>query len=425
MKSTNLFVIATITALSFYGCGKKDAAATSSTSTASASATAAAIVAASAQIQQANIANYPAATAFTDDDEYLSSEEGLFAQSNLVSSDWTTVNANINNLDCGSGTACGGAGQPATNSSLKKWLDNMLDPKFVNTNSASVGLMGRLQNAMTMPCIIGQALGGTSLPSAGTYNLSITTADMTVANTVCKSNLTLQSSPMNVTVTVTDVSATNAGMFDRKVHIVLTGVFDQYMLIKDNASVTRVLTSEANTNQGYPYMNRYFIKYDKGTKVGLFEGLERGYPANTQQGGFYFYRVYVNETSQDIHAMGQNGGVNGDGSATGVLTARTLFGGSGNFAQSNATMAFLVKDAAGTAQVEKIGCINMSNIGGDVASAGACPSLPMTTLTSGGTTDALVNTTVFGKTQAQWNVSETIADLAFDGSTIFTAAPAN
>jgi hypothetical protein len=245
---------------------------------------------------------------------------------------------------------------------------------------------------------------------------------LAAANSVCKSNLTAPT-PFDLTVVITDISA--GSIFDRKVHITGSGI-DQNLLIKDDADFTRILTTEANSDSGYPYLNRYFIKYDKATTIATFEGLERGYPTSTStSGGYYFYRVYTNDSNQEVRILAQNGGVSYSASAptTGALDASTMVGGAGNFGLQNATMAFLVRDSSAATSLDAIGCVDMS--AATVGGTGACASYPITDVTSGGAADTLINTTAFGTVESAWTRDETISDLSFDDSSIFTAAPAN
>jgi hypothetical protein len=383
------------------------------------SAVAGAIATATSAITSANPVKYSAPVSSTS---YNGGNVEIEANAGMTNSWFTNLDTSVSNLYCGGGSVCGGAGQPDNNSSPKKWLANMLDPAFTSSGGSSVGLMGRLAGAVGLPCVVGQIMGGSGLPAVGSTSLTVTPAAVVAANTVCGSNLSITQS-FTTTITVTDVSANNGGLFDRRLVVVTPDGSTQDLFIKTGAMI-RIMTTQNNTAQGYPYFNRYYVDYDTATKIGRFEGIERGFPStNGQTAGFYFYRMWVNQSTNEVRIMGQNGGLSYAG-ATLSRSQSVMVGGSGNFKQQFATFEILNSTGAGiTAGEDNIGCIDM-NVG-TVSSSSACTG-------AGRTFDlntnayAVVNTTVYGiNTLGGWTKNETIAAPTFDDTSIFSAAPMN
>lgn len=413
--------VMTLTAVAVAGCSNSS---DSSSPSVAPSALASAIVTVNNKVAQADLAKYSTTVTTASLPEMIAPMSAgpirTMAATNMTSSQWTSVLANVSNLYCGSNTACdGGAGEPDSTSSPKKWLDNMLDKSFKNSNDASVGLMGRLNAAVGFPCMVAQVLGGSTLPAADTYTKTITQSDLDSANSVCGTNNTIQGDSMDVTITVTDVT----GSFDKKLHIVAAAAsLDQYLYVKTSGTTTRVMTVESYTRDGVPQLSRYYADYDSSTKLAHFEGISRGFPDNDgENGGFYFYRVYVDETTKEVRILGQNGGI-ARASGTTSRQQSTMVGGHGNFNESLATMAFLTKDNSGATAADLIGCINMDT--GDLDSGGACSGRAVD-LTAASGADDLINTRVFNLNQGDWTTDETIPAMSFDATTIFAADATN
>jgi hypothetical protein len=330
----------------------------------------------------------------------------------------------VGNLYCGS-TGCGGSGQPGFSSSPALWVKNMLDPNFVNSTGSSVGLMGRFVNAVSQSCVIGYALGG--IPDVGTQTITVTTAIIAAANTQCNTNVTLPNgvSSLTITFTTTDASTLGTGTFDRKISMVSSdGNVNQVLWIKNDGTNIRIMTSESNTTQGYPYQNRYFADYNVSTQVARFEGVEGGFGDTNSptQVGYYFYRIWTNQSSGEVRILGQNGGVQ-DTNGTRVLEAHTAVVGAGNYNQTDATIQIVATNDNSTF-FDETGCVNMNTGVVDASTSGACSSWSVN-YSPGSTSYNMVNTTALAYTASQWKRDGTIGTIQFDDSTIYTATPTN
>ncbi len=377
------------------------------------------------KVGQADLAQYSAT--FMEAKRKPTSIGVLSTPGDLSSTEWLDDTL-VSNLKCG-GSGCGSG--VSAQSSLQTFVDNMLDKDFTNYDpsgeGASVGLMGRFYNAIYFSCAISQILamktGATdALPTPGTFTLTITAADLTSANSVCGSNLSLHSGETSFesTVVVTDVSAINGGLFDINIALTTPDGESESLLVKKSATYLRVLDSQVYPHDGYQHLSRYYATYDLSNGVVRFEGISRGLvDTDGQMGGYYFYRVYMDDTTKDVSLLGQNGGTS---FASGSLSnsGRILMAGLANIDVPNATLGFSVSDGPTYGVENQRACINMST--GAHVSNGVCSGHTLD-LTAA---EALINTDIFAlDTIGDWTFDETISDLSFTGSTIFTAQPAN
>lgn len=436
MKKTSFVSISLVIFTGLAACSKSDDA------TVAPNAIAGAINAVSEKVQQADVAQYSSSSSITSVRNFLQQNNAVVpfvAPGTLAANTWNNTSSvlPVSNLYCG-----GGACSP-NQYALKDWIVDMLSPTFVNSNGASVGLMGRFTAAVGFACQIGQMLGGgTTLPAAttSTQTLTVDLATFNAAGAIC--GRPAQDSlgengetSISVNYDIADVT----GTFEKRFHFVSAG-FDQYLYIGLSGGVYSVLSAEQNPDRP-THFNRYYASYDTNSSEARFEGIEKAFPithiGDDAQGGFYFYRVYVNDSTKDISILGQNGGITctaSSGSACTTmtqLTNRTLVGGTGNTEVANATLGFYVGNGATTYDSlaeNSLACIDMTT--GTHQSTGSCGPYPLTNLANAETMvnsgDGLGSTgSAYSLLRSGWKTDETISALTFTGTTIFTVNPTN
>jgi hypothetical protein len=409
-------------------CGKKSS--DDSSDSDAADSAAALVLELTNKITLADIASYGGGTALVAKSNQSGAESVLANE--MTSSYWTTA-ANIANMYCGGDMSCGGEGQQ---SSPKEFFDDQLNKDFKtlpggeNSEGAPIGVMGRMTQSMMLQCTILYHIGSSGgLPAAQTKTVAMTNALLAESNTFCGASLQLPQEPLDVTMTVSEVT----GQFSRHINV-KSAAFENDVYLFDDGNSKRVFMNEKYTNTdgggNYPQYSRWYLQYDGSSKTSKFEGFERGFITSATQssngGALSYYRMTVDESSKDVGVWGFYG-TSKYISGTLKLNMGTMFAGRGNTEASNASIGFAELDS--TAQDGSlrsghpyVGCIGMDD--GTFVSGGACSAYALTAADMESSL-TMVKDKIMAKSAAtDWKFDESVSQLGFTMSDMLTADPA-
>ena len=417
-----------IAALSATSCGKKSSDTDNDAN--SSDSAAGLVLELSNKIVLADMAGYSTSSLLLND---KTSSRGVTRPKSVLANDmtsnyWTTA-ATIQNMYCGGDQTCGGESQFA---SPKDFFDDQLNKSFQtlpgngHSEGAYVGAMGRLYSTMQMSCAIVYMIGSSGgLPSVQTVTESITNARLQPANAFCGTDLQLPVEPLEVTMTVTEVT----GQFSRRINI-KSAAFDNDLFLYDDGTVKRIMKAETSNEGSYNLDSRWFVESDNSSKLVKLEGFERAFITQANQGNnggtLTYYRMTVDEGTNDVGVWGFYG-TNKYISGTLKLNSGIMFGGRGNKDQSDASIGFAELDSTaqdGTLRSGHpyIGCINTGT--GAFVSGGACSAHALTA-SEMETSLTMVKEKIMAKSSlSDWKRDETVTAVTYTRANMMTADPA-
>ena len=429
LQMHTLIGVATLATFFVAGCGKKKKDEASSSGQAENAA--ALVLQLSTKIQTTDIAAYGSTSTKVASAGETALSSNLIAN-DMTSSYWTSAST-IPNMYCGGDQNCGGESQY---SSPKDFFDDQLNKDFKTlpgggqSEGAAVGVMGRMRNAMQLSCTIMYHLGTSGgLPAAQTTTVAMTNAKLAESNAFCGGNLQLPQEPLEITLTVKEVS----GQFSRHVHI-KSSVFENNIYLYDDGTVKRILSNEISSSeengQSYNLHSRWHLQYDSSSKVSKLEGFERRFITTTSQGNnggtLTYYRLTADENTNNVGVWGFYG-TSKYISGTLKLNYGSMFAGRGNKSQTNATIGFAELDSSAQDGSLRsghpyVGCIAMDQ--GTFVSGGACSGF---TMTASELTDSLtlVKDKIMAKSATtDWKFDENVSSLSFTIDNMTSLDPA-
>jgi|GEM_PF-4373169 hypothetical protein len=418
-----------VAGLSATSCGKKSSD-SEGTSTGSSDSAAALILDLSNKIVLADMAGYSATSLLSANkaSNPASDQAKATLANDMTSSYWTTAST-IANMYCGGDQNCGGESQFV---SPKDFFDDQLNKDFKtlpgngHTEGAPVGVMARLVSTMEGTCAILYMLGSSGgLPQAQTVVESVTNAKLADANTFCGSDLQLPQEPLEVTITVKELT----GQFSRHINL-KSAAFENNMYLFDEGGVKRFMKAETSDEGDFELESRWFVQSDSNTKIISLDGFERAFITSANQGNsggtLTYYRMSVDEGTKDVGVWGFYGNSKYI-SGTLTLNQGLMFAGRGNKDQTDGSIGFAELDS--TAQNGSlrsghpyVGCINMGT--GAFTSGGACSAHALTAAEME-TSLTMVKDKIMAKSsKSDWKFDETMTAPAFTRADMMTADPA-
>jgi hypothetical protein len=171
------------------------------------------------------------------------------------------------------------------------------EPRRTSDSGTKKNVSGRITAGLDMVCLTGALIGGTSLPTAGTYNLELTPALMSSLNSTCGTTMTLTET-VPLTVVVEDVTSTN---FDKKITIETggDGGRTEYAYLRSNSSVTNIGLVEKGQDGDDSRFLRTLATIDNATGVTKVEFIHR-----ESSGGYTnIARAYIDGTDVKVAGM--------------------------------------------------------------------------------------------------------------------------